>query len=876
VDKDFTPEQVVRLAEEAGFEIIERAELPGREAKPAAIPQCVHPAVAQYLSEKYPKGLYSHQAEAIQVCLGKQDVCITTATASGKTDVYSAVAADMVLRDPNARVLALYPARALIQDQLTRWCDFRQLGLTVGYIDGGVAVEQRPGILHGNHIVLMTPDVAHAWLLNKAGEAAIGQFLQNLRLLVLDEAHVYEGVFGTNMAYFLRRLEATAGTAYLIIVTTATLGEPEEFISKLTGRVAKCSTDADDGSSVPRKTLLLARGAGFSDTAKLLQGLASQGKSPFLAFADSRKQVEQLVAAARRQGEKTKGKEDSTDLDKENTNTLHEETAALDSEDTDDEVLLGTILPYRAGYEAEDRVRIQKALGHGELAGVVSTSALELGIDIGEISLVVLLTTPPSAKAFHQRVGRGGRRRPGVCLILDTAYTISLEGLESYLNRPIEPNWLYLDNRYVQYANALCAAHELRQRGSESIDTKVFATLPQTFKAFLENEVQPTQPVPDDLFRLKQQAEAGPHFEFPLRSGIEKQFSVKERGGWTDRNLGSLTFSQMLREAYPGAIYYYMARPYRVQQFMYRAGEVLVRRERYWTTEPISQTMVFPNLQGGVLKLWVTEDRKGFLAEASLQVSDRVSGFREKRGSAQPESHLYGPGSPYYQRPLNNFFETTGVCWFFPDLASDEDMALLLREAFCSEFGIVERDIGVGTFISRTSPIGLSEAAGYCIYDATAGSLRLTQMLAEHFGEVVDTALKLANARDDTPERVQTNLSYLADATKELVYVSEEQRRVPSFSRVSESQGDRTVVIAPGEKAIVMVDTPKEVTVLTYRYTPKGIMYDLEHPVLQRWSVPANQVKPIYGETKMLRVNLVTNEAESLGHYSELLGKGEF
>ena len=282
MDNDFTPEQVIEMAEEAGFEIGERAELLPREAKPAGVPQCLHPAVVQYLSEKYPKGLYSHQAEAIQTSIHGEDVCITTATASGKTDVYTAVAADIVLRDPNARVLALYPARALIQDQLTKWSNYRTLGLAVGYIDGGVAMEQRPGILLGNRILLMTPDVAHAWLLNRAGTAEIAQFLENLRLLILDEAHVYEGVFGTNMAYFLRRLRSAAGTSYRVITTTATLGEPQEFISKLTGRTAKCFTNANDGSVVPPKTLLLARGAGFSDATKLLQNLASQGKARFL------------------------------------------------------------------------------------------------------------------------------------------------------------------------------------------------------------------------------------------------------------------------------------------------------------------------------------------------------------------------------------------------------------------------------------------------------------------------------------------------------------------------------------------------------------------------------------------------------------------
>lgn len=510
--KDFTPEQLIELVEKVGgFEISERVDLPSREAELRAVPTSLHPAVVQYLVEKYPQGLYSHQSEAIQASIEGQDVSITTATASGKTDVYTTVAADMLLRDSHARVLALYPARALIQDQLTKWSDLRSLGLSIGYIDGGVPVEQRSGILRGYRIVLMTPDVAHAWLLNKRGtEEDIIQFLQNLRLLMLDEAHVYEGVFGTNMAYFLRRLDAAAGLAYRIISTSATLGKPQEFIKKLTGRIPKCFTDAEDGSAVPQKTLLLAKGTGFSNAAKLLQSLTKVAESPFLAFADSRKQVEQLVAATRRHQDKSGGDQNPEAL---------QEDSILDGSESYNEIMPGVILPYRAGYEDLDRLRIQRALGQGELAGVVSTSALELGIDIGDINLVVLLNTPPSVKAFHQRIGRGGRRRPGACLILDTTYTLSLQGLRSYLGRAIEPNRLYLDNRYIQYANALCAAHELHETGCQSTDKSAFTTLPQTFQAFLENEIRPTQPVPEDLFRLKQQAEAGAHFEFHYAAG---------------------------------------------------------------------------------------------------------------------------------------------------------------------------------------------------------------------------------------------------------------------------------------------------------------------------------------------------------------------
>ena len=860
MSNDFTSTEVASLAQAARFGIVDSTELPARQPKLAPIPQCLCKEVTQYLARKYPNGLYSHQAAAIEQCLGqRQDVCITTATASGKTDVFIAAAADTILRDRGARILALYPARALIQDQLTKWSGLDELGLKACYIDGGVDMNLRPGLVEDHRIVLMTPDVAHAWMLNKVGDPTIKRFLANLNLLILDEAHVYDGVFGTNMAYFLRRLETATTSAYRVIVTTATLGEPEEFMSKLTGRVAQCLTDADDGSAVPKKTLLLAQGGGFSETVELLKSLVARGKSPFLAFADSRKQVERLVAAIRRQDDLTKSKGE----------VAGDDLPSVEPEEKESDPRSDLVLPYRAGYEDVDRKQIQRSLAQGQLAGVVSTSALELGIDIGDISLVILLSTPPSSKAFLQRIGRGGRKRPGTCLILDTARTISMKGLRSYLNRPVEPNWLYLDNPYLQYTNALCSAHELRQTGLESRAGAVFETLPDAFRELLNNELVPVHPVPDELFHLKQRAQAGPHYEFPLRSGIEKQFNVEGQGFMSDK-LGTLTYSQMLREAYPGAIYYYMARPYRVQQFKYNEGKILARGARYWTTEPISQTMVFPDIPGGLLALWTTQNGRGFVAESRMQVSDRVTGFREKHGGGKPEQHIYGPGSPYYQHPLTNLFQTTGVCWFFPDCgACDEGTALQLREAFCSEFGIVERDVGVGLFTCKTSPGQSNESTGYCLYDVAAGSLRLTQVFGMHFERVVAIAEGLAQALADTPPLIRANLASIASSANGLVRQPLDAKHVPepTLGEVSQDGGYEAVVVEPGQKVLARVTPPREVTVLGHRYTPAGLWYDLEDPNLDRWGVPAHNLQPIYGQTRMIRVNLMTGDVSPYGYY---------
>ena len=176
----------------------------------------------------------------------------------------------------------------------------------------------------------------------------------------------------------------------------------------------------------------------------------------------------------------------------------------------------------------------------------MSTSAMELGLDIGEIDLVVIMGLPPSQKAFWQRLGRAGRKREGVCLLIDSkgALTGTPEALSNYVCKDLEPSWLYLENRYLQYANVLCAAAECSELGIHWAEQDAYKTLPSPFARLLENELNPTEVVPADIYPLKQQAQAGPHREFPLRSGIETDFKVGTPQGL---QLGNLTLSQMMR-----------------------------------------------------------------------------------------------------------------------------------------------------------------------------------------------------------------------------------------------------------------------------------------------------------------------------------------
>ena len=368
----------------AGLDIMDRVDFPRRDAILAPPPATLHPDVLASLLARRPQGIYRHQARALELVLRGDSVVLSTATASGKSLVFMAAAAHHILSEPGTKTLVLYPAKALIDDQFDRWREeVGSLGVVAERIHGGVPVASRQALLHRAHVILMTPDVAHAWLLR---DKLTQPFLRSLRLLVLDEAHQYEGAFGTHMAYLLRRLRATSRIRQ-VIATTATLGTPDRHIQTLTGLPVHHIGKDEDGAPSPGRAVLRVQPVGdeaFTCKIKLARALRDDSGSRFLAFLDSRRSVAQVVIALER-------------LDK-----------AKDEDDGELQHLIDghKVLPYRAGYEESDRTAIQNALRHGQLSGVVSTSALELGLDIGDMDVVALMTSPPTMKSFGCRSSR--------------------------------------------------------------------------------------------------------------------------------------------------------------------------------------------------------------------------------------------------------------------------------------------------------------------------------------------------------------------------------------------------------------------------------------------------------------------------------------
>ena len=314
----------------------------------------------------------------------------------------------------------------------------------------------------------------------------------------------------------------------------------------------------------------------------------------------------------------------------------------------------------------------------------------------------------------------------------------------------------------------------------------------------------------------------------------------------------------MLREAYPGAIYYYMAQPYRVNRVNFKDGTIHAKRDKRYTTTPMSQIRVFPRLSPAHQ---YSASRLGFLIETGMQVAERVVGFEETRG-ANREGNKYGPDSPYYHRDILRFFETTGVCWHFEGCdTGGMAAARAIASALCSLCSIESRDIGVGPFYVKTSPLGGMPIRGVCIYDAAHGSLRLTQQLFTRFREVVSMALNtIGSIQTEEAETVHLQLSGLLSQLPGLS--SPCQTPAEELERADDEH--MHVMVAPGERAVYMSNGIGQfVKVRSYQFTPKGVMYRIEAESSETLKlVGRDYIRPIEGETRLERWNAMTDDRE--------------
>lgn len=258
-----------------------------------------------YLSE-YKDGIYQHQARAIATSLRGQNICLATATASGKSLVFYTTGIELLQRTNNGTILAIYPLKALTDEQEQKWLQAAgntRANIRVGRIDGSVSKDKRKQIIKKASVMIMTPDVIHAWLLSNLTDNGIRNFLANLQLVVIDEAHTYSGVFGSNAAYLFRRIHHLArllGATPRYIAASATISDPQEHMRKLTGLDFSIIGSNLDTSGRKARRLLMVEPPSeqniLSSMAQLMRYVVEETAHRFVTFVDSRKQTEQLAA----------------------------------------------------------------------------------------------------------------------------------------------------------------------------------------------------------------------------------------------------------------------------------------------------------------------------------------------------------------------------------------------------------------------------------------------------------------------------------------------------------------------------------------------------------------------------------------------------
>ena len=390
--------------------------------------------------------LYSHQAQAINLARQGKNVVIATPTASGKTLAFNIPVLEALTKDPKATALYLYPTKALTNDQLKVLRELeKETGIKAdaNVYDGDTPQHQRASIRENSRIILSNPYGLHQYL---PWHYKWRTFLQNLKFIVIDEAHVYRGVFGSNVAMLLRRLLRICSFYNAnpqIILSSATIANPQEHPKKLTGK--EFEIVSTDGAPRGKKSFLFWNPP-FIDTTNTIRRSTHQETKDLLTLSIIKNLQTLCFTTSRQMAELI-------------TRWTKEELARKSPK------LLNTITAYRAGYLPQERRDIENRLKTKKLIGVVSTNALELGIDIGSLDSVIISGYPGTVISTWQQAGRAGRGSTDSLVTL-VAFQNPLDQYfmkhpDDFFGRPHEQAIIDLHNRYISLGHIMCASSEL-------------------------------------------------------------------------------------------------------------------------------------------------------------------------------------------------------------------------------------------------------------------------------------------------------------------------------------------------------------------------------------------------------------------------------
>ncbi len=600
----------IRIDERFAPHIVAWERLSAQSARYAPLPAGVHPHLRAILAARGIDQLYTHQARAVSLALEGANVVVVTPTASGKTLCYQLPVLDRFLRHPKSRALYLFPTKALAQDQhfgLAR--DLRELGLAAEAViyDGDTPQSQRRAARQASHVLITNPDMLHVGILPYHTQWR--ELLSELDYVVIDEMHIYRGVFGSHVAHVLRRLRrlcAFYGSAPQFVLASATIANPAELAQGLIGEPVQVVAESGAPSG-ERQVILLnppildgrlgIRRAPLIDAQELALTLIAQGEQ-VVCFTRSRMAVEQLVVALRER---------------------------VDQAGLRPEAVRG----YRAGYLASERREIEAGLRQGRVRCVVATNALELGIDIGGLSAAILVGYPGSVASTWQRIGRVGRGdQLSAAFLIASASPLDqyvMDHPEHLLGGSAEAARINPDNLYVRSAHERAALYELPLAEAEALPDDdaqaILAALEEAGQARLSR---------GRWFWAGQGFPAG---EISLRSAETTRVAIVTRMSEGERGetIGEVERSSAPRWVHEQAIYLHEGQSYLVRSLDLEANIAWVEpvQTDYYTVASEREEIEIERV------LAEQENACMALAHGEIRLTRQVTGYRRQRFETQ-------------------------------------------------------------------------------------------------------------------------------------------------------------------------------------------------------------------------------------------------
>jgi DEAD/DEAH box helicase domain-containing protein len=608
-----------------GEQLVHRQAVPPREPRPAPLPEGLHPGLREALHRGGVDQLWSHQAETWTAAAdGSAVVC--TGTASGKSLAFNLPVLDAVARDRTTRALYLYPTKALAQDQARALTALGAPNARVAIYDGDTPPTERRQIRRWANVILTNPDMLHVGIL--PAHSAWADVFANLEFVVVDEAHAYRGVFGAHVANVLarlRRVAAAYGAAPRFLLASATIANPRDAARTLAGHPVRVIDD--DGSPGAERDVCVwnpplldaelgIRASTLGEAATLMVGLVARGQRT-IVFAKSRRGCE-LVHRYARQG------------------------LLLNKPE-----LAGRIAPYRAGYTPEQRREIERRLTDGDLLGVVATSALELGVDIGLLDCAVSVGFPGAMASLRQQWGRAGRRGLGLGMLVageDQLDQYLARHPAELLERPAEAAVSNPASPAVLAGHLRCAAAEMpltdadREHFGEA-GLALAETLPELLRT------------PNGLaYRGADHPAAG----VSLRSSSPDSIAVVDEP--TGTLLGTVDGARADSTVHEGAVYLHLGEQYLVRSLDHAASVALVSPfDADFYTQPIrySSTRIVQERASRVVD-------GATLHFGDIEATEQVTGYQRKRLEDHQPIDVVG-----LEMPERRF--ATEAVWYVPD-----------------------------------------------------------------------------------------------------------------------------------------------------------------------------------------------------------------